>query len=134
MDLNVRNLTATDIMPMVSVINKLDFKKIVNVLSTSKMDTKARAEAEGVTGDQVNSDDALALKLAADMFLPVIGVILEDLPKCEKPLFAFLASMCGMDEKTFRALPPAAVPEALFEIVHQEGFADFFKAASRFLQ
>lgn len=134
MDLNVRKLAATDIMPMVSIINKLDFKKIVSVLDASKMVTKAKAEADGVTGAQVNADDALALKLAADMYMPVIGVILEDLPKCEKPLFSFLASMCGMDEKDFRALPPAAVPDALFEIVHQEGFGDFFRAASRFLQ
>lgn len=133
MDLTVRKLVATDIMPMVSVINKLDFNKIVIALNISKASTKAKAEAEGVTGEQVNADDALALKIAADMFLPVIGVILEDLPKCEKPLFSFLANMCGMDEDAFRALPPAAVPEALFEIVHQEGFADFFKAASRFL-
>lgn len=134
MDLNVRKLAATDIMPMVSVINKLDFKKIVKALDVSKEETKKQAKANGVTSEQVNADDALALKIAADMFLPVVGVILEDLPKCEKPLFSFLANMCGMDEGAFRALPPAAVPEVLFEIVHQEGFGDFFKAASRFLQ
>lgn len=133
MDLTVRKLAATDIMPMVSIINKLDFKKIVKALDVSKAETKKQAEAAGVTGEQVNADDALALKIAADMFLPVVGVILEDLPKCEKPLFSFLASMCEMDEKDFRALPLAAVPEALYEIVHQEGFTDFFKAASRFL-
>lgn len=134
MDLNVRKLAAMDIMPMVSVLNKLDFKKIVGTLDTSRAAAKAKAEADGVTGEQVNADDGLALSLAADMFLPVVGVILEDLPKCEKPLFTFLASMCGMDEDAFRKLPPAAVPEALFEIVHQDGFADFFKAASKFLR
>lgn len=134
MDYQIRKLNTADIMPMVSVINKLDFKKVMNALDVSKLEAKEKAIANGVTAEMVNTDDNVALSFALDAILPVVGIILEDLPKCEKPLFSFLASMCGMDEKEFRELPPAAVPDVLFEVVHQEGFMDFFRAASRFLK
>lgn len=130
MDLNIRKLGVTDIMPMVSIINKLDFKEIVGTLDAAKVGAKVKAAA--LTADEKANDD-VALGFAVEMFLPVVGVILRDLPACEKPLYSWLANMCGMSEKDFRALPPAAVPEALFEIVHQESFGDFFKAASKFL-
>lgn len=131
MDLQIRNVNVTDIMPVVSIINKLNIKEIVASLDASKLDMKAKAS--GLTDEQ-KADDAVALQFGIEMFLPVIGVVLNNLPDCEKPLFAWLSNMCGMSEKDFRTLPPAAVPEALYEIIHQEGFGDFFKAVSRFLQ
>ena len=129
--MNIRNVAVTDIMPVVSVLNKLNFKEILSALDLSKMEAKEKAA--NLTAEE-KADDAVALRFGIEMFLPVVGVVLNNLPDCEKPLYAWLASMCGMSEKDFRALPPAAVPEAIFEIIQQEGFRDFFKAVSKFLQ
>lgn len=131
MDLNIRNVAVIDIMPVVTIINKLDLKEVVATLDTSKLTAKSKA-AE-LTEEQ-KQDDAVALQFGLDFFLPVITVILSNLPECEKTLYKWLAGMCGMSEKDFCALPPAAVPEALFEIVNQEGFGDFFKAVTKFLR
>lgn len=132
MDIQIRELNMTDIMPMVSVLNKLNFKKIVSVLDDSKKEAQQKAKAANVTDEDMQNDEVV-MGFALDMFLPVVGVILEELPACEKPLFRWLASMCSVSEKEFRALPPAALPEVLYNIVHQERFGDFFKAASKFL-
>lgn len=130
MDLNIRKLSVVDIMPMVNVLNKMDYKKIMATLDASKI---VNAEKAAKLTPEQKADDAVALQFGVEMILPVVGVILEDLPKCEKPLYAWLSSMCGVDKDTFLALGPAVVPEALYEIVHQEEFGDFFKAVSKFL-
>ena len=132
MDIQIRELSMMDIMPMVSVLNKLDYKKIKSVLDDSKKEAKQKAKAANVTDKDMENDDVV-MGFALDMFLPVVGVILEELPSCEKPLYSWLASMCGVSEKEFRAMPPAVLPEALYNIIHQERFGDFFKAASKFL-
>ena len=131
MDLQIRNVSVADIMPVVAVLNKLGYKEIVSTLDLSKMEMKQKA---AVLTEEQKADDTVALQFGIEMFLPVIGVVLSHLPDCEKPLYSWLANMCGMSDKDFRALPPAAVPEALYEIFHQEYFGDFFKAASKFLR
>ena len=130
MELNIRKIAVGDIMPVVNIINKLNFKEIAATLDTSKL--LARQKAQGLTAEQ-RADDNIALEVGMDMIVPVVGVVLQNLPDCEKPLFSWLASMCGVPEKELRAAPPAVLPEALFEIFHQEEFGDFFKAVSKFL-
>lgn len=131
MDLKIRDVAVIDIMPVVTIINKLNLKELLTSLDTSKLEVKAKAA--NLTDEEKN-DDAVALQFGLEMFMPAISVALNNLPACEKPLYSWLSNMCGMDEKEFKKLPPAAVPEALFEIVKQEGFVDFFRAVTKFLQ
>lgn len=135
MDLNIRPIGVKDIVPVVAVLKKLNFKEIMTTLDASKLATQLKAA--GMTEEEreaVKNDDDAMLGIIIEMSMPVIGVVLDHLDECCTPLYKWLASMCGMSEKEFAELPPAAVPEALFEIIHQEGFADFFKAVRKFLQ
>lgn len=131
MELNIRRITVGDVMPVVSILNKLDIKEIVTALDTSKM--AAMAKAKTLTDEQ-KADDGVALEIGLDMIVPAISLILEKLPAIDKPLFSWLASMCNMSEKELRAAPPAVLPEALFEIFQQEEFGDFFRAVSKFIK
>ena len=135
MTLNIRPVAISDVMPLVVILNKLDIKEILTAVDASKL--AMQLLAKDMSEDErkkVSNDDNAMLAMVIDKFVPVIGLALNNLPACEGPLYSWLANMCGMKEKDFRALPPAALPEALYEIVHQEGFADFFKAVSKFLQ
>ena len=131
MNLQIRPVAVCDIMPDVSVLKSVGFKEVVSTLRESRAEVKARA---AVLPAEAKENDAVVMDLSLDMLLPVVAVVLNNLTACEKPLYSWLSSMCGMSEKEFKALPPAAVPEALFDIVHQEGFGDFFKAVSKFLK
>ena len=135
MDLNIRPVAVSDIMPLVTILNKLDIKEILSAVDASKL--AMQLLAKDMTEEErkkISNDDSAMLAMIFDQFVPVIGLVLNNIPACEAPLYKWLASMCQMGDKEFRALPPAALPEALYEIIHQEGFADFFKAASKFLK
>lgn len=131
MELNIREISVTDVMPVVSVCKSVGIKEIISTLQESRAATRARA---ALLPAEEKEKDSVIMDLSLDMLLPVIGVVLENLTACEKPLYGWLSSMCGMTEKEFRQQPPAIIPEALYEIVHQEAFGDFFKAVSKFLQ
>lgn len=135
MDLNIRALAVSDIMPLVSILNKLNIKEILTAVDASKlaMQLLGKNMPEEERKKVLDSDEAM-LGMLFEQFVPVIGLVLNNIPACEGPLYSWLANMCGMKEKEFRALPPAALPEALYEIIHQENFGDFFKAASKFLK
>lgn len=135
MDLNIRALAISDVMPLVSILNKLNIKEILTAVDASKlaMQLLGKNMPEEERKKVLDSDEAM-LGMLFEQFVPVIGLVLNNLPACEGPLYSWLANMCGMKEKEFRALPPAALPEALYEIIHQENFGDFFKAASKFLK
>lgn len=135
MDMNIRPVSVSDIMPLVTILNKLDIKEILTAVDASKLAMQLLAkEMPEEERKKVSNDDNAMLAVIIDKFIPVIGLVLNNIPACEGPLYKWLASMCQMSEKDFRALPPAALPEALYEIIHQEGFGDFFKAASKFLK
>lgn len=135
MDLNIRPVSVTDIMPVVTVLNKLNVKEILTAVDASKLAMQLMAkDMPEEERKKISNDDNAMLAVVIDKFIPVIGLVLNNLPACEGPLYKWLANMCQISEKEFRTLPPAALPEALYEIIHQEGFADFFKAVSRFLK
>lgn len=135
MDLKIRDVGVKDIVPVVAVLKKLNFKEVMAALDASKLATQLKAAS--MTEEErkaTKEDDNAMLAVVVEMAMPVIGVVLDNLEDCCAPLYKWLANMCGMSEKDFANLPPAAVPEALFEIINQEGFADFFRAVRKFLQ
>lgn len=135
MDLNIRPVAVSDIMPLVTILNKLDIKEVLSAVDASKLAMQLLAkDMPEEERKKISNDDGALLSMLFDQFVPVIGLVLNNIPACEAPLYKWLANMCQISEKEFRALPPAALPEALYEIIHQEDFADFFKAASKFLK
>lgn len=135
MDLNIRPVAVSDIMPLVTILNKLDFKEILSAVDASKLAMKLLAkDMPEEERKKISDDDGAMLAMLFEQFVPVISLVLNNIPACEGPLYKWLANMCQVSEKEFRAMPPAALPEALYEIIHQEGFADFFTAASKFLK
>lgn len=135
MDLKIRNVAVKDIMPVVSILRLLDYKAIVAEIDAVKIATRLKsANMTTEEREAVSASDEAMMGIVVEMALPVISVVLDKLPECCVPLFHWLASMCDMTDAEFSALPPAAVPEALYEIIHQEGFSDFFGAVRRFLR
>lgn len=135
MDLNIRPVSVNDIVPVVTILNKLDIKEILTAVDASKVAMQLLAkEMPEEERQKVSNDDSALLAVLFEQFVPVIGLVLNNIPACEGPLYKWLASMCQVSEKEFRAMPLAALPEALYEIFHQEGFGDFFTAVSRFLK
>ena len=65
------------------------------------------------------------------VFFDMSQVLLGNLPKCEKDIYAFLSSLSGMDKGAVESLPMNTFIEMIFDVVRKEEFTDFFKLVSK---
>lgn len=116
MEFNLRKLNTGDVFKMIRIISKCgisEFKKCF-VLG-------------GIAKDKKNIEE-----IGFNALLEIAGIIADNLPKCEKEIYAFLAGISGLSEKEIEQLEPAETTNMIYEITHKEEFADFFTAVSRF--
>lgn len=116
MEFNLRKLNTGDVFKMIRIISKCgisEFKKCF-VLS-------------GIVKGKKNIEE-----IGLNVILEIAGVIADNLPKCEKEIYAFLAGVSGLSEKEIEQLEPAETTNMIYEITHKEEFADFFTAVLRF--
>jgi len=118
----MRALKAKDLFPVCVILKKIGFTKIKSILENEEMkkllsgDKKADASQVGMT-----------------FIFDALGLVLENLPLCEKEVFSFMASVMEKDVKEVEDLSPADFTKALKEIVTHPDFKDFFKEALSFM-
>lgn len=132
-----RKLGVGDLMPMVRIIGKIgisDFKKCFTGDTLKNLIQKGAEKQESSTDEkeQENAED-LVEQVGFDVVLSAVDVLLLNIPKCEKELYSFLASMCGVSVEEFLAFPPSAFVDILQEIFTAEEAKDFFSHVSRLL-
>lgn len=112
-EINLRNLEATDIAPMASILSKIGIKEFKNCIPK---DAKGNIEEIGV---------AVAFEIA--------GVVLANYSKCQEDIFKFFASLT---EKTTEEISKMSLVEFTKLVVFffkKEEFKDFYKVVSEFL-
>lgn len=150
-DYELRALQATDIFPMVKILNKIGFKKIKEYLSPEKIKefTSFIADSSAVDpegseqpedgSEVVAADPDRNLEQAVTMVgftfvMDVAGLVLENLPSCENEIYSFLASVANMKAQDIRTIGMADFANMIVDILQKEEFKDFFKAVSRLLK
>ena len=132
-----RKLGIGDLMPVIRIIGKIgisDFKKCF-AGDTLKNLIQKGAEEQKNSADEKKEENAdnLVEQVGFDVVLNIIDVLLLNVPKCEKELYSFLASMCGVSVEEFLTFPPSAFVDILQEIFTAEEAKDFFSHVSRLL-
>lgn len=132
-----RKLGIGDLMPVIRIIGKIgisDFKKCF-AGDTLKNLIQKEAEEQENSADEKKEENAdnLVEQVGFDVVLNIIDVLLLNVPKCEKELYSFLASMCGVSVEEFLTFPPSAFVDILQEIFTAEEAKDFFSHVSRLL-
>lgn len=74
----------------------------------------------------LNEEEAQAAAM-----MDILGIVLDNLEKCESDIFKFISSMSGLKLKEVEELSPAEFVEIMVEIKESEEFSNFFKAASK---
>lgn len=116
MKFNLRKLNTGDVFKMIRIISKCgisEFKKCF-VLG-------------GIAKDKKNIEE-----IGFNALLEIAGIIADNLPKCEKEIYAFLSGISGIPEKEIEQLEPAETTNMIYELTHKDEFSDFFTAVSRF--
>lgn len=149
-----RKLGVRDLMPVVRMLSRLrisDFKEcfsrdtLNDAVETAKKKLQGKTsnvsvqeEENGLEEKESQEEkklkkDALVKEAGAAVALKAAEVLLTNLPLIEDDLMDFLASMCDMEPKAYRELPPGALLVTLREIFSSDEAQDFFTEAARLL-
>lgn len=127
MDYQFRQLSATDIFPMATIISKIGIKEF-----------KTAFENDGIkkiiAGNKGKSKDDLNAAVGIAVMLDLGGVVLANIGKCQNEIFAFLASVTETDEAEIRKLSLADFAELVISFFKKDELRDFIRVVSKFLK
>jgi len=66
-------------------------------------------------------------ELGFNIVFDIVGIILDNFPRAEEEIQAFLASLTGKKVKEIKEMPFADYGEMIMDVVTKEDFKDFFK-------
>lgn len=115
----LRNLQAKDVFLVSKILSNIGIGEFKNSFDM---------ETLSVLQDGLEGKNASAIGI--EVFLDIANIILRNLPKCEKDLYEFLASMTGKDVQEIENLEMAIFMQLIIDVMKLEGFKDFFKVVS----
>lgn len=125
MDFELRPLKSVDIFPMSKIISKIGLKNIRESFSPESIKQIVSASAtEGNT-------EELATFVGFSVIIDIVGIIMSNLPKCQKEIFTFLSNISGMTVDKIENLDLGNFTELVIAVIQKEEFKDFFQAVSK---
>lgn len=117
----LRSLNASDIFMMSKILSSIGIKEFRKCFDSENI-------GELVKGTK--TEDAAA-KVGVAVMFDIAGIVLDNLPSCEKYVYAFLANLSGLKADEIAALPMAEFAEMVVDVIKKEDFRDFIKVVSR---
>ena len=125
----IRELCADDIFPVCQILADIGLDKVGECLPKDDLRAMMEKIETGKTNEkQKNNADAAALGMA--IMFPLATMVITNLSKCRQSLYAFLASVSGLQVEAVGKLPMADFVNLVFAVFKNEGFKDFFTAVS----
>jgi len=122
----LRSLQGADIFPMSAIIKKIGVKEFKNAFQDEEIKNLVNSINNGEM-----SKDAAANQAGMTVILNIVDVVLGNLPRAEKDIYKFLASLSGMKPDEIAALPMATFTGMVIDVIQKEEFKDFIKVVSR---
>ena len=122
----LRSLQGADIFPMSAIIKKIGVKEFKNAFQ----DEEIKDLVKSINSGEI-SKDAAANQAGMAVILNIADVVLGNLPRAEKDIYKFLASLSGMKPDEVAALPMATFTGMVIDVIQKDEFKDFIKVVSR---
>lgn len=122
----LRSLQGADIFPMSAIIKKIGVKEFKNAFQ----DEEIKDLVKSINSGEI-SKDAAANQAGMAVILNIVDVVLGNLPRAEKDIYKFLASLSGMKPNEVAALPMATFTGMVIDVIQKDEFKDFIKVVSR---
>lgn len=117
MDIELRNLKASDMGIVCKILSGIGFNKIKECFNVEDFIS---------TGNKEEDNKAIE-KLGFNIIMDVGGIILENVPMVQDDVNKFLASLSNRTIKEIQDLPIADYGELIITVIQKEDFKDFFK-------
>lgn len=122
----LRSLQGADIFPMSAIIKKIGVKEFKKAFQ----DEEIKDLVKSINSGEI-SKDAAANQAGMAVILNIVDVVLGNLPRAEKDIYKFLASLSGMKPDEVAALPMATFTGMVIDVIQKDEFKDFIKVVSR---
>lgn len=116
----LRALEAKDVFLMSKIIGAIGIKEFKSAFESD--------ELKSMIGSAGDTD---VMSVGISVFMDIAGIILNNLPKCEKDVYIFLGSLSGMDAKQIESLPMITFAEMVIDVIKKEEFKDFMTVVSK---
>ena len=124
--MELRKLVSRDIFPMGGILKKIGIKELKGAINGANIIELASENRK------VNPET-----ITLDIILDIAGIIIANLPQCEKELYAFLESIIVVDDETARKnprkdlenMPIDEFAQLIRDVISKEEFKDFFRVA-----
>lgn len=121
----LRELKSQDIFPMMKILGNIGMDELKDIVSGENI----KSLITTTNANEKNED--VATVLGFNLVLEIAGVVMNNLPKCEKDIYKFLGGLSGMTEKQIADLPMVTFAEMIMAVIEKDEFKDFFKVVSR---
>ena len=121
----LRELKSQDIFPMMKILGNIGMDELKDIVSGENI----KSLITTTNANEKNED--VATVLGFNLVLEIAGVVMNNLPKCEKDIYKFLGGLSGMTEKQIADLPMVTFAEMIMAVIDKDEFKDFFKVVSR---
>lgn len=119
MDFEFRALKAADLFPMMKIMGKVGINEFKDKISPEAL-------GQMINGGKDENGIDTANIVGFSILLDVVDVLANNLPKCEKEIYAFLASVSNLSAKEIASLSPADFAKMIITLFQNEDFRDFF--------
>lgn len=120
---------ATDVFTLVNILKCVGINRIKKCFESEEM----RELAKNLKGKDTITNEDFNIITGGAIFLEVGQLLLEALPKCENDVYKLLSDTSNMSVDDIKALDGAAFLETIYGFVQQDGFKDFLKVATKFM-
>lgn len=119
-----RRLEAVDVFPMFKIISKIGVNEFMACFDKQSL-------KDLINGSATSKNGQSASIVGLSVILEIANVIMGNVSKCEKEIFALLASVSGMKEADVRKMDFAPFAEMVIAFVKKEEFRDFIGVVSK---
>lgn len=123
-----RTLNASDTFLMMRIIGKIGVKEFASCMETDKL--KQIVESVQEQKQDQKQDDVITA-VGFSVILELVGVITNNLPKCENEIYQLLANVSGQTVEQIRDMSFIDFTTMVVDFVKKEEFRDFIKVASK---
>ena len=123
----LKRLQSRDIFPMLRILSKIGINEFKECFSSSEI-TRLIAKAN------TSGEDLDMSSVGVNVVLDVCGVIVNNIPKCENDIYAFLAQLSGMSTEDIANMDAVVFFEMIVDVIKKPEFKDFIKVVSGLLK
>lgn len=116
--IELRDLKACDIFPMVSILRKIGLGSLKDHLTPDKL--------KGIM-----SEDADETAVGYGVLMELVTVVVDHLPECDNEIYKFLSGLSGLTVDQVADLPLGEFMEMITAVFKKHEFGDFFQAVSK---